>query len=39
MSGMNKLFLTIDIIAVVVLLAIEAIVLIRWLKKRKNAEA
>ncbi|MCD8147257.1 MAG: glycoside hydrolase family 3 C-terminal domain-containing protein [Clostridiales bacterium] len=39
MSNMMKMFLTIDIAGGVVLLAIEAIVLIRWTRKRKEVNA
>ncbi|MCD7843623.1 MAG: glycoside hydrolase family 3 C-terminal domain-containing protein [Clostridiales bacterium] len=39
LSNMMKMFLTIDIAGGVVLLAIEAIVLIRWTRKRKAVNA
>ncbi len=39
MSNMMKMFLTIDIAGGVVLAAVEAIVLIRWMKKRKEVNA
>lgn len=38
MSNMNKLFLTVDAAVIVVALGVDAIVILRWLKKRK-AEA
>jgi beta-glucosidase len=35
MSNMNRMFLTIDIVAAMLALAIETLVILRWLKKRK----
>lgn len=37
MSGMTKMFVMVDVLAVAVALAVEAIVLLRWRKKRKAA--
>ncbi len=39
LSNMSKLFLTIDILGGVILVAIEGIVLVRWTKKRRKANA
>lgn len=36
MSNMNKIFVTVDVIAVLLVLAVEALVLVRWMKKRRS---
>lgn len=38
MSNMNKLFIAVDVGAVVLVAAIDAVVILRWLKKRKQDE-
>ena len=35
---MTRLFLIVDVAAVVLAAGIEAVVVLRWLKKRRNAE-
>lgn len=39
MSGMTRMFVLVDVIAVVLALGIEAVVVLRWLKKRKTSSS
>lgn len=39
MSGMTRLFVVMDVITVVLAVGIEALVVMRWLKKRKSSES
>ena len=39
MTNMTKIFITVDVIAALIILAVEAIVILRYLKKKKAASA